>query len=373
MARVDSFRMRAGQIFCACDSDGLPIDIGRLPQGASLERMALAFGASVLAQVLTLAVLPLASASIAPNPTALPLPYLALLAGAAMASYPASILMDMFGRKSAFALGASLGLAGGILTAWALLDRQFSGFVIGALWLGMAQGFALFYRHAGAIAARAGGFVFGAGALGALLGPFIIEAVNATTGPMAVAYVLGLVGLINCLTLGLAIGLPSRQIEIENDEASVQRPALPLFLTSTGIAALAWFAMTGIMARAPLMMAGCGIGASMTASAMAVHLAAMYVPGFVIGRWVAISGGVKVGLAGLGLVALGGSVLLFQTSATGFSLAMLVAGFGWGTATIGAMAMLHRDARPSPLWLALHDASLFVAALLGALTLGRLG
>ena len=127
------------------------------------------------------------------------------------------------------------------------------------------------------------------------------------------------------------------------------------------------------MARAPLMMAGCGIGASMTASAMAVHLAAMYVPGFVIGRWVAISGGVKVGLAGLGLVALGGSVLLFQTSATGFSLAMLVAGFGWGTATIGAMAMLHRDARPSPLWLALHDASLFVAALLGALTLGRLG
>ena len=78
-------------------------------------------------------------------------------------------------------------------------------------------------------------------------------------------------------------------------------------------------------------------------------------------------------LALLGLVALGGSVLLFQTSATGFSLAMLVAGFGWGTATIGAMAMLHRDARPSPLWLALHDASLFVAALLGALTLGRLG
>ena len=373
MARVDSFRMRAGQIFCACDSDGLPIDIGRLPQSASLERTALAFGASVLAQVLTLAVLPLASATIAPNPSVLPLPYLALLAGAAVASYPASILMDMFGRKSAFALGASLGLAGGILTAWALLDRQFSGFVIGALWLGMAQGFALFYRHAGVIAARAGGFVFGAGALGALLGPFVIEAMNAATGPMVAAYVLGLVGLINCLTLGLAIGLPSRQIEIESDDTSVQRPALPLFLTSTGIAALAWFAMTGIMARAPLMMAGCGIGASMTASAMAVHLAAMYVPGFVIGRWVAKSGGVKVGLAGLGLVALGGGVLLFQTSSIGFSLAMMVAGFGWGTATIGAMAMLHRDSRPSPLWLALHDGSLFVAALLGALTLGRLG
>jgi len=373
MARVDSLRMRAGQIFCACDSDGLPIDLGNLPQSASLLRMAMAFGASVLAQVLTLSVLPLASASLAPDQNTQSLPYLALLLGAAMASYPASILMDLFGRKSAFALGASLGIAGGILAAWSILERHFAMLVIAALWLGMAQGFALFYRHAGAMVARAGGIVFGAGALGALLGPFLMQAVNGLAGPLAGAYALGLVGLVNAATLAMAIGLPTRQIEIESDAPVLIRPSLTLFMASTAIGSVAWFAMTGIMARAPLMMAGCGIGLSMTASAMAVHLAAMYVPGFVIGRWVSASGGLKVGLIGLGFLALGSAGLLFQTSTIGFSLVMIVAGFGWGTATIGAMAALHAKGRPTMMALACHDTALFTAALLGAWMLGRLG
>jgi MFS family permease len=372
VARVDSLRIRAGQIFCACDSDGLPVDLGNLPQSASVLRMALAFGASVLAQVLTLSVLPLASASLAPDPNAQPMPYLALLLGAALASYPASILMDLFGRKSAFALGASLGLAGGILAAWAIMERQFAMLVIAALWLGMAQGFSLFYRHAGAMAARAGGIVFGAGALGALLGPFLMQGVNGLTGPLAGAYALGLVGLVNAATLALAIGLPARQIEIESVAPALTRPSLVLFVSATAIGSVAWFAMTGIMARAPLMMAGCGIGLSMTASAMAVHLAAMYVPGFVIGRWVSASGGLKVGLIGLGLVALGGVGLLFQTSTIGFSLSMIIAGFGWGTATIGAMAALHARGQPTLTALACHDTALFVSALLGAWMLGRL-
>ncbi|NBQ40607.1 MAG: hypothetical protein EBU34_12730, partial [Alphaproteobacteria bacterium] len=79
MARVDSVRMRAGQIFCACDIDGLPLDLDSVPKDASILRMALAFGASVLAQVLALSSLPVASASIALPLSSLPLPYLAML------------------------------------------------------------------------------------------------------------------------------------------------------------------------------------------------------------------------------------------------------------------------------------------------------
>ena len=373
MARVDSLRMRAGQIFCSCDSDGLPIDLDRLPAGAGIGRMAFAFGASILSQVLTLAVLPLASSQLMSHPWQLPLPYLALLCGAALAGFPASILMDMFGRKAAFALGASLGIAGGILAAYAVIERQFLFLLIGALWLGMAQGFALFYRHAGAMAGHAGGLVFGAGVIGALLGPFVVEAVSQTTGPLAAAYGLGAAGLANFITLGFAVGLPARRIEIEMKTALVLRPNLRTFSGATLMAALAWFAMTGVMARAPLMMAGCGIGFGMVASAMAVHLAAMYVPGFVIGRWIAHSGGIRVGFWGLALILVGGTSLFWQDNSVGFSLALMIAGFGWGTATLGAMASLHHDGRPSSLWLAAHDVSLFLAALLGALAFGRVG
>jgi hypothetical protein len=373
MARVDGLRTRAGQIFCSCDSDGLPLDLDRLPVGAAIGRMAFAFGASVLSQVLTLSVLPLASAQLAELPSSFPVPYLALLVGAALAGFPASILMDVFGRKAAFSLGASLGIAGGILAAYAVMDRQFFLLIIAALWLGMAQGFALFYRHAGAMAGHSGGLVFGAGVMGALLGPFMVEGLAQSFGPLAIAYGLGAAGLANLLTLALAVGLPARQIEIEAETSPQLRPQLRHFWAATLIAALAWFAMTGLMARAPLMMAGCGLGFGMIASAMALHLAAMYVPGFVIGRWIAHSGGIKVGLWGLAMILVGGAALPWQVNSGGFGLALSIAGFGWGTATLGAMAYLHHEGRPSALWLGAHDGMLFLSAIAGALAFGRFG
>ena len=126
-----SFRMRAGQLFCACDSDGLPLAVGREPDRASIRVMALAFALSVLAQILTVSVLPLVSAPLAPSPQAVAWPYIALLAGGALSSFPASILLDLFGRRAAFALGASLGLAGGMMSYWAVMHGQYIGLVIG--------------------------------------------------------------------------------------------------------------------------------------------------------------------------------------------------------------------------------------------------
>ncbi len=373
MARADSLRMRAGQIFCACDIDGLPLDLDSLPKEASIRRMALAFGASVLAQVLTLSALPLASASITLPISSVPWPYLAMLLGAALAGFPASLLIDKMGRRSAFALGASLGVAGGILAAWALMARLPQPFIIGMLWLGMAQGFGLFYRHAGAMAGGAGGLVFGAGVIGALIGPFVIQAAQDFGGPLAPAYALALSGIAHLLTLALAVTLPARSIEIETKEAEIQRPPKRLFLRATVLAALAWLGMTGLMAQAPLAMIGCGLSFSMTATAMAAHLAAMYLPGFVIGRLIVRLGALHSALFGLILLVLGAFSLQFQGDIAGFSLALAVAGFGWGVATIGATAMIHRAGRPSMRALALHDISLFLAAMAGAALFGRLG
>lgn len=372
MARADSLRMRAGQIFCACDIDGLPLDLDALPKDASLFRMATAFGLTVLSQVLALSVLPLASASLATPLSALPLPYLAMLFGSALASFPASYLMDMFGRKSAFALGASLGLAGGILAAWALYERQYLAFMIGVLWLGMAQGFGLFYRHAAAMSGGAGGVVFGAGVIGALVAPFVISLLASLFGPFASAATLAASGLVSLVMLALAVTLPSRRIEIETSERDVKRPSWILFFGATEIAALAWLGMTGLMAHAPLAMAGCGISMSMSSIAMAAHLSAMYWPGFVIGRLVVKLGAFPTSLIGLLMVALGGVATLYQTSVIGFTLSLSFAGFGWGMATIGATAALHRAGRPSATALAFHDVTLFLAAMLGAVLFGRL-
>lgn len=373
MARADSLRMRAGQIFCACDIDGLPLDLDTLPKDSSIVRMAFAFGASVLAQVLTLSALPLASASITLPLSHVPWPYLAMLLGAALAGFPAALLIDRMGRRSAFALGASLGIAGGILSAWAMMARLPQPFIIGVLWLGMAQGFGLFYRHAGAMAGGAGGLVFGAGSLGAIIGPFIIEAAQNIGGPLAPAYTLGVAGLAHLLTLALAVSLPARIIEIETRDVEIQRPPLGRFLSATLLAAMAWFGMTGLMAQAPLAMIGCGLSFSLSAVAMAVHLAAMYLPGFMIGRLIIRLGALNTAFLGVVLLGFGAMLLQFQGNLAGFSLSLAIAGFGWGTATIGSTAMMHRAGRPSVHALALHDISLFLAAMAGAALFGRLG
>lgn len=366
-----SFRMRAGQLFCACDSDGLPLAVGREPDFASIRVMALAFALSVLAQILTVSVLPLVSAPLAPTPQALAWPYLALLLGGAVSSFPASILLDVFGRRAAFALGASLGLAGGLMGYWSVTHGQFFGLVIGSAWLGMAQGFGLFYRHAGALSSQGGaGMVFAAGMVAAVVAPLVMGVVETLSGPLIGAVMLAVAGLVYLLTLGVAIRLPARKIGHDADAQTMRATPLAVMLAATGLAGLAWAGMTGVMAHAPLVMAGCGIGFSASAAAMALHLLAMYAPGLIIGRWVAAWGGLNVSLSGLVLLGLGAAMVMQQTGFWGLSAALVVAGAGWGIATIGATAWLNTEGQPTPAMLALHDMALFAAAMLGAASLG---
>jgi hypothetical protein len=86
--------------------------------------------------------------------------------------------------------------------------------------------------------------------------------------------------------------------------------------------------------------------------------------------WVAAWGGLRVSLAGLLLLVAGAVLLSLQTAFWGLTLALVVAGAGWGIATIGASAWLHQGAQPSPTQLALPDMVLFLAAIAGAASLG---
>jgi hypothetical protein len=334
---------------------GLPRSAEQMPTGFSLVRMAFAFGLGIVAQILTLSVLPLASASMAPTPNALALPYVAMLIGAALSTFPASILLDLFG------------IAGGAIAAWAIMERQFGALLLGVAWLGMAQGFGLFYRHAGAMLVQGGsGIIFGAGAIAAIVGPTLLTLINAQTGALAPAYALLAAGLVHFVMLGIAVTLPAQRFDSTRDATLTDDRSI--LITATAIAALAWFGMTSLMARTPLMMAGCGIGFSLAAGVMALHIAAMYLPGFIIGRWLSAWGGFKVGLGGLVLLGFGALLVSLQREPAGFGLALSIAGAGWGIATIGATEWLHRKGNPSPMALAIHDGLLFIAAITGALT-----
>lgn len=356
---------RAGLLSCACDFD-LPDDATADPVGRaqSLALIAAGFSFSVLAQALAFAALPIAGAVLSPTPRTAMAPVVLMLAGAATATFPASFLTGLFGRRSAFALGASLGVAGAALGAWGLASGQFSALCLGAFWLGVAQGFGLFYRHAVGSSARAVAIVLGSASLAAFAAPAVVGVAQALAGPLAPAGALIGAALAQLCVLMLAAPLPAG-VEISQREGSGLFDPWG-FAAVTAAAALAWFGMMALMAGAPLAMAGCGLGLGAASGGIAWHVLAMYAPAAVIGASGWRPPAALTTALGLTLLALGCLAARMQTSAAGFDLALIIGGCGWSLATLGATQWLH--ARGGPRWLlALHDFALFAAAVCGAL------
>jgi MFS family permease len=370
---------RAGRMACFCPpgapAPGVAPEAGRWSPGVAT--LAAGFALSVLSQSLTLGVLPLAGRLLAPEPRLMAAPYVAMLLGAATATFPASFLLDAFGRRAALALGASLGVAGGLIMAWALSASLFAPFCLGAFWLGVAQGFSLFYRHEAALGAtsaartRAAIVVFGSGAFAGLIGPALAyvvaqkapaELFAATALAAALTQVLVLVMAV--LTTARAPVLP-RQAQ---GQAAEDRPDWGAFVAPTLIAGLAWFGMTAAMVAAPGAMAGCGIGVPTVLSAISWHVVAMYAPAFFTGLLARRLGAQAVAALGLALIASAWAIESVADDYWRFAAALVVVAIGWCFATAGASLRLYGRARPSRAMLAAHDAVLFLSAIVGALS-----
>jgi MFS family permease len=360
---------RAGQLDCLCE----PIEATEHSRSSRATTfLAAGFALSVLSQVLTLTILPLAGVSLAPDKAWVSLPYAAFYAGAAVASLPASLLLDTFSRRAAFSMGASLGIAGGLVLAWSLMQWHFGGLVLGAFWLGIANGFSLFYRHA---AAPLGGrdtrsilLVFGAATLAGLVAPTIADAAETMAIPhalvgMAVAAAMAHVG-----SLLATAALPPRRTH-SAPMGTISLQGWQRILWPSLIGALGWFTMTALMGATPIAMVGCGFAEAVT-DAIAWHVVAMYapslalaaVPGSVRSRWITIGGCALLAAAGI-LFALSGSLL-------GFSASTALLGVGWSMVTLGTTLWVHEAGEPSRWLLGLHDVTLLGSALLGALAAG---
>lgn len=363
---------RAGMLVCVCDPelDAPANDNGR--GSVSTLWLATGFAFAVLAQTVAAAVLPLAGGALAPRPMMATWPFAAMLLGAACASFPASFLRDAFGRRTGFALGASLGIAGGALLVAALVQRQFAWALIGALWLGMAQGFSFFYRHEAAAAsgrptaATAG--VLAGGVLAALAGPTLASFAEGLVAPYFLVGAAGLAAVAHLCSLGVAVMLAP-----DPPPAFRVKSAAPLsaILWPTAVGAAAWFAMNMVMSEAPLALVGCGIGTAAVFGFIALHVAAMYAPALplaFVGERIppaVLAGG------GLALV-LAGAVLARLGTAETITAALILVGAGWSVATVGATGAIYKAGPPRRIALALHDGLLFLAAILGALAGGLL-
>lgn len=358
---------RAGHLDCLCPPT---ISDGSIPDHGGTALLAAAFALSVLSQVLTLSVLPAAGMALAPSAPWAMLPYAAFYAGAALASLPASLLLDAIGRRAAFSLGASLGIAGGLILAWALMHWHFGALALGSFWLGIASGFSLFYRHAatplGGRGANATLLVFGAATLAGLLAPTIADIAGGLAVPNAAVGLAIAAALAHVGSLLVTAALPYRQLSIQRQSGVVV--GWRRILWPTLIGAAGWFAMTALMGATPIAMIGCGLSDAVPQT-IAWHVIAMYAPSLALAgfrsvrasRWTMIGGA---------MMAVAGILLLLPGTTGSFSASAAALGMGWSLVTLGATLWIHEAGEPSRLLLGFHDASLLGAALLGALAAG---
>lgn len=357
---------RAGQLECICEP-------GSLGEGVADNRgtalLAAGFAFSVLAQVLTLSILPLAGLSLAPSRGLATLPYAAFYVGAAVASLPASFLLDSFGRRAAFSLGASLGAAGGLVLVWALEAMHFGALMLGAFWLGIAGGFSLFYRHAavpvGGKGAGALLVVFGAATLASLIAPTIAGLAEALASPRVFAGTAVTAALAHVASLMAAASLSYQRRRESEPETTGSQGWRPILLP-TAIGSLGWFTMTALMGATPLAVIGCAPSEAVV-GAIAWHVMAMYAPSLVLAFLprLALSG--PLSAAGCLLLMAGATTFMLSATAGGFAASATLVGAGWSLVMLGTTLWVHRNGPISRWLLGLHDSTLLTGAILGAL------
>ncbi|WP_112664004.1 hypothetical protein [Microvirga flavescens] len=357
---------RAGQIECVCEP-------GALGENADIQGgvplLATAFALSILSQIFTLGILPLAGLALAPTNSLATLPYAAFYAGAALASLPASLLLDSFGRRAAFSLGASLGAAGGMVLVFALVTFHFGALVLGAFWLGIASGFSLFYRHA---AVPVGGkgtsailIVFGAASVAGLIAPTLGATAETLAAPREFVGLAAAAALAHVGSLIATAALPYRRIREATEEAKGVEGWRAIVLP-TIIGAVAWFLMTGLMGATPIAMVGCGLSDAVSGT-IAWHVMAMYAPSLVLFALRSVVKPVAIVTVGMLLLAVAVVIFALSSKVAGFSASAILLGIGWSLATLGTTLWVHKDGRPSRWLLGIHDATLLSAALVGAL------
>ncbi|QRM27314.1 MFS transporter [Microvirga sp. VF16] len=357
---------RAGQLECICEPGALG-DTASDHRGTAL--LAAGFAFSVLAQVLTLSILPLAGLSFAPGGSLATLPYAAFYVGAAVASLPASFLLDSFGRRAAFSLGASLGAAGGLVLVWALVSLHFGALVLGAFWLGIAGGFSLFYRHAAVPVGGRGAstllIIFGAATLAGLIAPTIAGLAETLASPRIFAGTAAAAALAHVGSLMMTASL-SYQRHRERGAETTGSQDWRSILLPTAIGALGWFAMTALMGATPLAVIGCAPSDAVV-GAVAWHVMAMYAPSLALAVLPRLALPVPLSVVGCLLLMAGALAFMLAGTAGGFSVAAALAGAGWSLVMLGTTLWVHGGAPVSRVLLGLHDGTLLTGAILGAL------
>jgi len=301
----------------------------------------------------------LAGGMLTANPCFATLP-ISLIVFSSMTTAPwLSSLMQKYGRKTGFFIGAIAGALGAAVSAYGLYVASFAIFLLGSYISGIYMSAQGFYRFAATDTAsdsfrpKAISFVMAGGVISAIFGPQLNKLVqDASVIPFLGSYMaiiaLNLVGMFLFLLLRLPKGTshaPSAPTAL-TPRSRRQLLRDPSILVAIACGMVAYSLMNLVMTSTPLAVVGCGLTKDNANDIVSAHVVAMYLPSFFTGHLINRFGVEKI--MGLGLMILGsaGLVALSGMELGNFYAALILLGVGWNFGFIGATTLLTRAHAP---------------------------
>lgn len=292
----------------------------------------------------------LAGQSLASNPCFATLPISLIVTGSMLAANPVSSVMQRYGRRVGFVIGALFGAMGAAVGAYGLYLGSFPVFLLGSLMTGVYMSAQGFYRFAAADTAsdafrpKAISYVMAGGLLAAVVGrTLVVETSDAFVVPFMGTYLviilLNLLG--SAIFFFLRIPLPEKpSASAPPSRSRWELLKDPVISTAVICAVVSYALMNLVMTSTPLAVVGCGFGQGDAANVVMSHVLAMYIPSFFTGHLIVRFGVEKIVAAGLVILAGAGAVALSGVTLENFFIALILLGLGWNFGFIGATTML---------------------------------
>ena len=325
----------------------------------------------------------LAGLVLAPSKMMATLPVTAQIIGSALATVPASLLMQRIGRRAGFQVGSFCGVVGAMLATLAMWLGSFSLLCLGTFVLGIYGAFGQYYRFAAADSAepafrpKAISLVVAGGLVGGLVGPALSTLTRGAASPEFIASYASLI-VFSLLTM-----LVVSQLQIPNavadTTAAAPRPMReiaiqPLFIVAVMSSGIGYGVMNLLMTATPLAMGFCGHPYGAAAGVISAHVIAMFAPSFFTGALIARWGVFSVIAAGIAIMAGCVAIALSGVSVAHFWWALALLGLGWNFMFVGGSALLTETYLPNEKAKAqgAHDLIVFCLTIISSLTSGVL-
>lgn len=289
--------------------------------------------------------------TLSPNPALVTLPVSLYSLGLALGTIPAALVMRHLGRRGGYLIGATIGLASGLVAAFGIVAATFVVFCTGTFLAGFYGAYVQSYRFAAAdtaapnFRAKAISWVMIGGLIAAVIGPQLViwtrDALPAA--PFAGSFVsqaaLAALALPVLMFLRIPVAAPA---QAASGGGRPLREILmkPRFILAVATGIVSYGLMTFVMTAAPIAMVGCGHTVGEAALGVQWHVLAMFAPSFITGNLISRFGKEKVAAAGLVLIALSGIVALSGLDLSHFYISLILLGVGWNFGFIGATAMV---------------------------------